>query len=409
MAPRILIATTVRWPSAARVAAAFAELGAEVEALHPEGSPLEASGAVARAHRYQAMWPLRALRLAIGRAAPDLIVPCDDRAVSQLVALHRCCDAPSAATIERSLGAVENYPQLMSRSGFLAAAREAGIRIAETLPVADEEQLEEALSELGLPAMLKLDGSWGGDGVTMVHTREEARQVFHRLAAAPSLARSLARSLHRRDAHFLRAGLTSEKPALSLQKFVRGQQATSTLACWQGEVIAASHFDVVVTWGATGPATVIRRVSCPEMSDTARRVAARFGLSGLHGLDFIRDEEGRRHLLEINPRATQTSHLALGPATDLPAALLGAIGATRPRPAVTSSELIALFPKERLRDPHSPYLKTAYHDMPWNDLRVLTRLLGPEGRAPVWQSTDFARPPLPFLTRGLPIETATFR
>jgi hypothetical protein len=409
MAPRILIATTVRWPTAARVAAAFGELGAEVEALYPEGSPLAASGAVTGRYRYQAMWALRALRLAIERSEPDLIVPCDDRAVRQLVALHRSAGGWVASAIERSLGAVENYAQLMSRSASLAAACEEGIRVADTLPVADEEQLDEALSELGLPAVLKLDGSWGGDGVTTVHTREEARQVFRRLAAAPSVVRSLARSVHRCDVHFLRAGLASEKPVLSLQRFVRGRQATSTLACWQGEVIAASHFDVVVTWGATGPATVIQRVACPEMSEAARRVAARFGLSGLHGLDFIRDEEGRRHLIEINPRATQTSHLALGPATDLPAALLGAVGAVRPRLTVTSSDLIALFPKERQRDPQSPYLKAAYHDMPWNDLKVLARLLGPGAQTPAWQSGSFTRAPLPLLTGGLPLGRATFR
>lgn len=378
MAPRILVTTTVRWPSAARVAAAFAECGAEAEALFPDDSPLSLGGMIARAHRYHPLWPLRSLRRAIERSEPDLIVPCDDRAVMQLVALHGLVDSdsPVAGAIEYSLGEPRNYPFLTARSRFLSAMRREGVRIAETASVANEEELEEALSSLGLPAMLKLDGSWGGDGVLLVHTREEARRAYRRLAAPPSLARGVARAARRGDVHFLRAALATEAPAISVQKFIRGCQATSTFACWRGEVIAASHFDVVVAWGATGPATVIRRVSCPEMSEAAQRAAARFGLSGLHGLDFIRDEEGRRHLLEINPRATQTSHLALGAGADLPATLLSAIGPVRPRPAVTNGELIALFPKERQRDPLSPYLRSAYHDLPWNDPKLLGGLFG---------------------------------
>ena len=68
----------------------------------------------------------------------------------------------------------------------------------------------------------------------------------------------------------------------------------------------------------------------PRPRVRARRIAARFGLSGLQGLDFVRDEEGLPHLIEINPRATQICHLALG--SDLPAALLG----VPPRSAATT-------------------------------------------------------------------------
>ncbi len=68
----------------------------------------------------------------------------------------------------------------------------------------------------------------------------------------------------------------------------------------------------------------------------------------------------------MNARATPTMHLAL--ADDLPAALLAAARLpARPRPPVTEKTDIALFPREWLRDPESPWLQNAFHDVPWDD------------------------------------------
>jgi hypothetical protein len=44
---------------------------------------------------------------------------------------------------------------------------------------------------------------------------------------------------------------------------------------------------------------------------------------------------------------------------------------------VTENDVIALFPQEWLRDPQSPFLRTAYHDVPWHEsefLRACVRL-----------------------------------
>ena len=38
-------------------------------------------------------------------------------------------------------------------------------------------------------------------------------------------------------------------------------------------------------------------------------------------------------------------------------------------------KLIAMFPNEDLRDPNSPYFKTAYHDIPTDDPELLQALL----------------------------------
>ena len=48
-------------------------------------------------------------------------------------------------------------------------------------------------------------------------------------------------------------------------------------------------------------------------------------------------------------------------------AVNGVINITTNRASATQGDTIALFPREWLRDPASPWLKTAFHDVPWDD------------------------------------------
>ncbi len=365
MSRKILLLTTVKWPSAARLAGAFAALGCAVEAAFPPGHVLGVSRYLSRAYNYGALCGRASFAAAIYDATPDLIVPCDDRAVTHLLAL--ATTVPKIAPLlERSMGDLASYPVMMTRSQAIAAARQEGITAPLSLAVADEAELVRALDVTGLPAVLKTDGSWGGDNVAVVHTFEEARLTLRKLRRASSPLRSLARAMLRKDMHFLRAAAAPATLRVHVQGFVRGKPATSAFACRDGEVLAALHMDVVSWQGATGPASLIRRTHSAAMDGAARKIARRFKLSGLHGLDFMRDEEGIPHLIEINPRATQICHLALG-GSDLAAALVGESA----RPAITAKEVIALFPQAWLGDPAGPNAPEAFLDVPWDDPATL--------------------------------------
>ena len=92
-------------------------------------------------------------------------------------------------------------------------------------------------------------------------------------------------------------------------------------------------------------------------------------LSGLHGFDFIIDERsGAAKLIEIDPRATQISHLNLGPGRDLAAALFEALTGRLAawRPPIQSAD-ISLFPGEWRRDSQSHHLNSTFHDVPYDD------------------------------------------
>jgi len=393
MTQNILLATTVKWPSAAYLAGAFASLGCSVEAVFPRGHVLGVSRYVGRAHAYRPLRPRSSLATAIAAAKPDLIVPCDDRAISHLLSIG--AHAPEVtALLVRSMGRLESYPFMLARSRAIAIAEADGISTPLTVAITNESEFWRALERVGLPAVLKADGSWGGDGVAVVRTREEAGRAFRKLAFPPSRLRSLVRAVRRKDAHFLQAALAPKTPTVQLQQFIKGNPATSAFACRDGEVLAAIHMDVVESRGTTGPASLIKRIECSRMDEVARRIARRFGLSGLHGLDFVRDEGGVPHFIEINPRATQICHLALGAGHDLPSALLG----RPPRPLATDQPLIALFPQAWQCGRPAPDA-TAYLDVPWDDPAVLAAALGPGFTPP--RPEQSALDPLQFLTERL--------
>ncbi len=380
MADRILLYATVSWPSAARYAGGFEAAGCDVFALSPNGAPVKASRYVVENYLYRPLAPLSSLRKAIRKSAADLIVACDDRAIAHLLRLHQSEKrrAPAiAALVARSLGIPENYSRILSRSDSLSELRALGVRVPETLPVTSEAELDNCLAITGFPAVLKSDGSWGGDGVVIAQTREEARSAYRRLSNAPARWRSLARSVRRSDAHFLLAALKPTPSAVCVQRFISGHSAASAFAASKGEIAGAFHYDVVVAQGTIGPPNVIRRVDCEEMDAACRAVAKCFGLSGLHGLDFVRDATGAVHLIEINPRATQGGSLPFGAGRDLPSALAASIaGRSVDAREAIDKDVVVFFPREWQRDPASPYLKSGYHDVPWNDPAIVSAILG---------------------------------
>lgn len=377
MTMKVLLSATVGWPSVARYAGGFAAAGCEVHALSPAGAPVCVSRYVQKWHKYSAL--NRSLFTAIADCAPDLIVACDDRAVAQMVALQRTEKPGSkiATLIERSLGKPENYARVVSRYGSLTELREIGVRVPDTYAAGDEDDLDAALNKTGFPAVLKSDGSWGGEGVVVVRNREEARAAFRKLRNPPSRLRSILRAARRKDAHYLLDALAPQSHSICVQQFICGKAANSAFAAWDGKIFGSIYYDVLMADALIGPPNVIRRTDCPEIDRASHLVAARFGLSGLHGIDFIRDETGAAYAIEINPRATQGGTLAFGPGHDLPAALVSAAFATNaPMRDTIANDVVTLFPREWRRDPASEWLNAGHHDVPWDDPAVLMATIG---------------------------------
>jgi biotin carboxylase len=247
-------------------------------------------------------------------------------------------------------------------------AREEGIRIPKTEIIKSAQDVKNWIERFG-PTVLKADGTSGGEGVRIVRTVAEAQLAHRNLGAPPLLARALKRAALNQDRTLISPSLSRHRPTVNAQVFIAGHEATSTVACWKGTVLASLHFEVLRKSSAAGHATVVRSIKNQEMSIAVEKIARRMGLSGLCGFDFMLESTtGNAYLIEINPRATQVGHITLGAGRDLPAALYAAVTGqgVRVAPAVTQNDTIALFPHEWARDPRSELLRTGYHDVPWD-------------------------------------------
>lgn len=393
--PTVLIATTTQWAPTARLAVALAKAGFIVKAVCPSRHPMLKTSAVRVRYRYRGLMPLSSFRNAIKKSRADLIVPGDDLATRHLHRLYEQeshagnSQAPICALIERSLGSAASFPVAYSRVAFMDIASKEGIRIPETAAIKNIEELRKWVARVGLPTVLKADGTSGGDGVRIARTGPEAEEAFRRLQAPPLLARAVKRTLVNQDAALLLPAVMRKQFAMSAQKFIEGTEATSAVACWNGNVVASLEFEVVNKRHAAGHSTVVRMIDNAEMQNAAKKLARRLNLSGLYGFDFMLEgSTGNAYIIEINPRSTQVGHLALGAGRDIPAALYAAAtGETIEISApLTEKDTIALFPQEWIRDSTSPYLRSAYHDVPWDEPELIRECIRARKKQQRWNA-----------------------
>src|SRR5437667_6674416 len=166
-------------------------------------------------------------------------------------------------------------------------AQEEGIRIPRTEIISNTHDLRAWVARMGFPTVLKADCTSGGEGVRVVHTIREAEQAYRRLQAPPLLARAAKRALVDQDKTLVWPSLLRHRSVVNAQAFVAGREATSTVACWKGAVLASLHFEVLNKAKAAGHATVVRLIENSEMATASERMVRRLNLSGMHGFDFM--------------------------------------------------------------------------------------------------------------------------
>ena len=386
---RVLVATTFAWESACRLAIELAATGCVVEAVAPPDSFLHRLAAVSRSYRLGLVRPAESIRRALLASNADLVIPFDDRTRH---ALHRVYEEAADGTpaslrlrsgIARSLGRPDEYPRIFSRASIIGLAADEGFTCPPTSPIETLDELLRWIAEHG-PAVLKTDGSWGGRELAVAVDASEADRAWRRLSRPPGWARIVKRFLLDRDPWPLRERLAGRRPTISAQGYVEGEPANIAAACLDGELLGAVQARVVRSSGAFGPSTVIRLIDHPEMLATARGLVRRLGLTGLCGLDFVLEPgTDRAQLVELNARGTPTAYLVASDGTDLLVSLRNALGGTGP-PARTREhpeELIALFPQELQRDPRSPFLTMAHHDVPTSCPELVEHVMA-EGHRP---------------------------
>ena len=153
-----------------------------------------------------------------------------------------------------------------ARTAFMKLAEEEGIRIPKTEVIQRARMTSKDWNvRNGFPAVLKANGTSGGYGVRIVNSLQDAERAFRFLQAPPRFLRAAKHALFDRDATLIWPSLRRRQFVVNAQAFVEGKEATSAIACWQGKVLAAIHFEVVNKRSSSGPATVVRRIENAEM------------------------------------------------------------------------------------------------------------------------------------------------
>lgn len=381
-APRILLFTIqTSHPGSCRLPKYLKAAGFHVGVLGlPRSLIVSSSHADARytlmARRFE---PL--IRMSVERAfrafRPDIVVPCDERAVSVVGSwLER--DAPVSPDLmhclKRSLGAIETFPQRYSKVETLAMAREAGVDCPRDVVVDSLQACEAAAATFGYPVVLKISHGAGGAGVVLCRDAAALRATWADFASRYSKSKSLRRRLLRRD-------WFGEGHSFLVQEYVAGSPAMSCASALEGRMLSAVCGRVSATSGRMGPASVTTVCRDPAIEDATARMIARMGASGFVSFDFVVAEDGAVKLVECNPRPTQILHLApligVDPARALKEAVAGRTWTSSPE---GGSVEVAFFPQEWKRDCASAALTRAYHDVPWDDPDLLRAILGKRPR-----------------------------
>lgn len=376
--------STGEWVSTARLAMVFDALGCTVDLVSLKDHPALATGVVKRWYLYKPLRPLASLRDALKGTWPDAIIPVDELSVLHLKELcelrkkSRGLHDPLQELISHSLGGAMVLKAAYSRMVLLEIAREQGVPVPETLAVASPGMMTDVARQLGLPMVLKADATSGGRGVRVVQSVAEAAEAWEELTRPPSLPRAAWRAAVWRDRTHFRTWARKEMRGVTAQRFLSGGERTAMAVAHRGELLSFISLEVVKTWKERGPSSVVKVVDDPAMELAMRRVLRELGASGFCGFDFMMSETGTPLLIEMNPRPTQLAHLTLGEGRDLVAAYVRALlGKDVPdREAATSLDTIALFPQEMQRDPQSPYLLNAYHDVPWESPELIRGAVG---------------------------------
>lgn len=383
-APKVLLADTNRWANAARLAMVLAEAGCTVSAICSHGHPLRYTRAVKQLFPYESLRPLDALRRAVAAVDPKIIVPCDDRSVGHLHELYAqvltegAGETPLVKLIKRSLGCPASYPIVSSRYDLLRIAREEGILVPASEIINQPSDLDKWHEQHSGACVLKADGTFGGRGVRVAHTPNEAKRLFVEIERPYRILRVLKRLVVNRDPFWIRPWWNRTRPQIIVQSFIKGRAANCAAFCWQGKLLAEIGVDVVSSDGLTSPASVVRLSDNADMTGAARKIAKRLGLSGFFGLDFM-IEEGTKatYLIEMNPRCTPLSHIQLGKDRDLAEAVWSQLTGSplRERAPVTHKELIAYFPQAWTLN--SELLDSSFQDIPRDEPELLKELMRP--------------------------------
>ncbi len=196
---------------------------------------------------------------------------------------------------ESALAIAVNKPQTLS------IAKQLGIHIPRAIGVKAVSEVDAALCEIGLPAVIKPVESWIGD-------EHHGVRLASQLVTTPD------------EARYAVEELTKSGGATLFQQFLSGRRESLTFLYANGTIYAR-----FAQWGKRtqpplgGQSVLGQSIAMPpDIGDQAERLVREIDLEGVSHIEFRRDSNGVPYLMEINPRLAASTELAVRSGVDFP-------------------------------------------------------------------------------------------
>jgi hypothetical protein len=379
----LIVAMNKDWIGISRLPSGLSRAGFMTYALCPRGSYLSYTKYLAKTILYPTFTYSRSkiiylfVLYAILKFRPDMIIPGDEEAI---VVLHRLnyffLKIPflkKYTVIRNSLPSREFDKMIFSKSTFVENCKKWGVSVPRNVKVDSVLKAKEVAAEMGYPIVIKLDVGYGGSGVFVCQNEDDlVANVISK--QNPSFLTRFKFKL--RNLFFI--SILDTGRIISIQQYVKGMAGHISFCALDGKLLAANPMLAIKTFpGSTGPSSVSQGFNNHLLFQFAKIVTEKLCYNGFGSLDFLLEEKTNKiYVIELNSRPTPPCHFSSEVVThDLCSILYKTINQIEVEMKTFKPFTVAMFPNEKRRDPESPFLTEAYHDIPHDDESLLNAFL----------------------------------
>ncbi len=186
----------------------------------------------------------------------------------------------------------------ISKERTAEIARRLGMRVPRAASVGSVSEVDAALREIGLPAVVKPVESWAWNG-------QQGVRLACELVTTPEEAQHAVEDLTRFGGTTL------------FQEFISGRRESISFFYAHGQVYA--RYAQWHTHISGGQSSLRRSIAIPQdIGDQAERLIREIELEGCSEVEFRRDDAGKAYLMEINPRLWASTEHAVRSGVDFP-------------------------------------------------------------------------------------------
>lgn len=200
-----------------------------------------------------------------------------------------------------ALGGEPGLGIAVNKDQTLEIAQRLGLAIPRGISLSSVSEVDAAIREIGLPAVIKPVESW-------VESTEERARILAQLATTPDEARRAVKEL------------TALGGSVLFQHFLTGRREGVHLLYANGQIYGRFAQWAKRTDPPLGGSSVLRQsIAIPEdIGEPSERLIREIGLEGYSEVEFRRDSAGIPYLMEINPRLSASIELAVRSGVDFP-------------------------------------------------------------------------------------------